>query len=632
MAEKTVERLQGTDGVRRPVAPAAEFDGGPLEVFHQNGVMTEEFFELYCHTHVTRMIETGMMEPGDEVLIGWDGRDTEGRYTGKAVDGISKAGGVPAVLGIIPTPGVAIALVCRSAATAIMITASHNPRDQNGIKIFNAPGAAKPLTAEDDLLSAAVESADYEAVRRAQKKYQPIDLIKWGQRQFADFHMDPHNTWIGMGENLFAETALVVDAAHGALAGLGAMAFSQLGFGQVAEVAGEQNGDINRDSGVAYLEGIRNISAARFAEDAGIARHKLVHKIFETGRALAAKPGPFKRLMGVVFDGDGDRFFLLWYDFAEDALHILSGDECSAIQAAWLMASAPSEYRGKTFAYTVESDINVARHIAKLGLTPEVMAVGDKWILHRAIGAPGSFALGAEETGHSIHAGIVSLATCGAVSKVFAGNGLKGAINTLAAAHHLSGGDNAVMAALLKKPFEPGFKQTGYSYYIDKKLFRRGSDVWKGVVDILNGAILEGSDIGITVEPLLIDDEPDMLFLKLVKTGEGHTASIFVRNSGTEDKISVNVRGPHTLRPLLQKALDAALGHLMKKMKNPAHRMAAAERMILEQLFHGEQPKKELYAGVDFDRLIYEMEIKQKLIKSGAGDLALTALGRGCVD
>ncbi|MBI5636863.1 MAG: hypothetical protein HZA03_02710 [Nitrospinae bacterium] len=632
MAGKTVERLQGTDGVRRPVAPAAGFDGGPLEVFHRNGVMTEEFFELYCHTHVTRMIETGRMEPGDEVLIGWDGRDTEGRYTGKAVDGIAKAGGVPAVLGVIPTPGVAIALVCRSAATAFMITASHNPRDQNGIKVFNAPGAVKPLTAEDDLLSAAIEAADYEAVRRAQKKHPPVDLVKWGRRQFADFHMDPRNTWIAAGETLFAETALIVDAAHGALAGLGAMTFSQLGFGQVTEVAGEQNGDINRDSGVAYLEGIRGISAARFAKDAGIARHKLVNKMFEAGRAMAARPGHCKWLMGVVFDGDGDRFFLLWYDFAEDALHILSGDECSAIQAAWLMESAPDGCRGKTFAYTVESDINVARHIASLGLKPEVMAVGDKWILHRANSDPGNFALGAEETGHSIHAGVIPLSACGAEAKVFAGNGLKGAINTLVAAHRLGGGDTAKMAALLKKPFEPGFKQTGYSYYIDKKLFQRGSEVWKGVADIISKAILEGNVNDLAGEPLLIADEPDMLFVKLIKAGEGHTASIFVRNSGTEDKISVNVRGPHALEALLQNTANAALGYLMKKMKNPKHPMAAAERMILEQIFHGEQPKKEFYAGIDFHRLIYEMEIKQKLVKSGAGGLALTLLGRECVD
>ncbi len=632
MAGKTVGRLQGTDGVRRPVALAAEFEYGPLEVFHRNGIMTEEFFELYCYAHVTRMIETGMMEPGDEVLIGWDGRDIEERYTGSAVDGIAKAGGVPGVLGVIPTPGVAIALVCRSAATAFMITASHNPRDQNGIKIFNGPGAVKPLTEEDDLLSSAVEAADFGAVRRKPKKYPPVDLTQWGRRRFADFHMDPRNMWIGPGESLFTETGVIVDAAHGAMAGLGAMIFSQLGFGQVTEVAGEQNGDINRDSGVAYLEGIRAISAKRFAEDAGIARHKLVNKMFEAGRAFAAKPGGLKRLMGVVFDGDGDRFFLLWYDPAEDTLHILSGDECSSIQAAWLMQSAPDEHRGKTFAYTVESDINVARHIAGLGLKPEVMAVGDKWILHRANSFPAAFALGAEETGHSIHAGFVQLAACGAEAKVFAGNGLKGAINTLVAVHRLGGSNNEKMSALLKEPFEPGFKQTGYAYYIEKNLFHRGSEVWKGVQDMINRSIMEGSAPDLAVEPLLIADEPDMLFIKLVKAGEGHVASIFVRNSGTEDKISVNVRGPRALRTLLQKTLEAAMGILLKKMKNRGHRMAAAERMILEQLFHGEQPKKEFYPGVDFDRLTYEMEIKQKLIRSGTEGFSLTLLGRECVD
>ncbi len=625
------ERLQGTDGVRRRVAPAATIAGGPLAAFHEAGAMTEEFFELYCYAHVRRMIEQGKMEPGDEVPIGWDGRDTTGAYTGKAVDGIAKAGGIPVLLGIIPTPGVALALVCRSAPTAFMITASHNPRDQNGIKIFNAPGAEKPLTVEDDALSAAVYAIDYEEVRRLPKKHGPKEAAAWARELFVTFHLDPRNNWLTQGSTPFSGTVLVVDAAHGALAGVGAMVFSQLGFAQVIETAGEQNGDINRDSGVAYLEGISHISAARFAEDGGIGRHKLVKQIFETGRLLAAAPGGCRRLLGVVFDGDGDRFFLVWYDFAEDALHILSGDECSAIQAAWLMASAPQQHKGRVFAYTVESDINVARHIAGLGLVPQVMAVGDKWILHRANSEPSTFALGAEETGHSIHGGIVPL-TCGAESPIFAGNGLKGAINTLAAAHFLTAGDPGRMGALLKEPFEPGFKQSSYSYYINKKLFCRGSDVWKGVSDILNNAVLQKSGRTLIAEPLLLEDEPDMLFFKLNGREEGHIASVFVRNSGTEDKISVNVRGTHELRPLLQRIADQAIAYIMKKMKNRQSPMAAAEAMILEQLFHGEQPKKEFFPAIDFDRLLYEMEIKQKLVRSGEGGLALTLLGRELVD
>lgn len=621
-----MERLQGTDGVRRPVMTAAEAGAGPLEAFLSRDVMTEEFFELYCYAQVSLCIEKGIMEPGDGVPIGWDGRDTGGQFTGAAIDGIAKAGGQPLALGVIPTPGVAIALVCKSAATAFMITASHNPRDQNGIKIFNSPGAAKPLPDEDRELTRRIFSTDYAAVKAAAPKYRPADISAWAREGFIRFHLDPRNAWTKPSDGLFAETALVVDAAHGAMAGLAAPVFSELGFFRVAETAGEQNGDVNRDSGVAFLEGVREISGQRFDTDAGLARHKLVKAMFGEGRATRAKPnGP--RLAGVAFDADGDRFFLLWYDMANDSLHVLSGDESAALQAEYLMKTEPERHRGKIFACTVESDINAARHVAALGMKPEIMAVGDKWILHRANGAPSEFGLGAEETGHSIHGGVVPM-ECGAEYPLFAGNGLKGAINTLVAAHHLGEGDTARMEALLKRPFEPGFKKSLYSYYIDKGLFHRGSAVWEHLCGIIAGTAMEADGEVFSFEPVLIADEPDMLFVRVAGRRAGEVASIFIRNSGTEDKISVNVRGPIPLGPPLTEIAEAALAHLMKSMKDRKNPMASAEAAALEGIAIGIQPEPGAHPGVDLRRLLYEMEIKQKLVTMEGGKYTLTPMGR----
>ncbi|MBI5177862.1 MAG: hypothetical protein HZA04_01215 [Nitrospinae bacterium] len=633
MSAKRVERLQGTDGVRRPVGRAADFRNGPLDAFLTHGVMTEEFFELYCYAHVRGLIEDGKMAEGDDVLIGWDSRDTGGFYTERAVDGIAKAGGRPLVLGALPTPGVAMALACMEAATAFMITASHNPKDQNGIKIFLGPHGAKFMPDDDLRLTKRIYQTACETVRRAERKFEPFDGGKSERRRFIDFHAEPENTWLPPGDTLFARTVLVADPAHGALAGIAAGVLSQLGFARVIEVAEEQNGEVNRDSGVAFLEGMREIAAAEFDCGAGISRHQLVAKMFAEGRAMCANPAEKDLLlMGATFDADGDRFFLLVYDPVADGLHILSGDESLALQAEFLIKTAPGKYRGSLFAYTVESDIAVARHAEQLGFKAEVMAVGDKWILKKAMGNPDAFGLGGEETGHSIHAGVISVA-CQTQKRVFAGNGLKGAINTLVAVHRLAEGKTrAELLTLCQNPFEPGYKHSAYAYYVKKELFHRGSKVWKGVEDIIFGTFAKASDATLNARPSIILDEPDMLYIKLTREGGGQVGAVFVRNSGTEDKISVNVRGEKELEPLLAEISAEAVAYLMEKMKDRAHPMAAAERLILEQLFRGEPVLRDFFPAIDFDRLIYEMEIKQKIIMRKGPHLSLTLLGRKIVE
>jgi len=625
-----IPRLQGTDGVRRPVLPAKDAHAAPLEAFLEHGVMTEEFFELYCYAHVRGLIGDGRMEEGDEVLIGWDSRDTRGFYTSRAVTGIAKAGGMPVLLGIMPTPGVAISLVCLEASTAFMITASHNPKDQNGIKIFMGPGAAKFMPDDDEKLTRRIFETDYAALSAADIKFSPFDAAADERKRFINFHMDPRNTWLPPGDMCFANTALVVDAAHGALAGLAAMVFSQLAFGRVIEVAGEQNGDVNKNSGVAYLEGIREIKGDVFDRGSGISSHQLVKKMFAEGRAMKAAAQE-TALMGVSFDADGDRFYPLFYEAKKDAVHVLSGDESLALQAEFLMKTDPDRYRGSAFAYTVESDINVARHAEKLGFKPHVMAVGDKWILAHAQRAPLSFGIGGEETGHSIHEGIIPV-SCRDEKRIFAGNGLKGAINTLIAAHRLTEGMNATQAATaLARPFEPGFKQSLYAYYIDKSLFARESEAWKETETVIREAFAQSAPSGYSLEPELIADEPDMLYIKIIRSGEGQAGSVFVRNSGTEDKIGVNVRGARGMENFLGEIGGRAIFRLMKTMKNSANPMALAEARLLATLAENEQPDKGSFAGIDFDRLVYEMEMKQKLIGGSGGMLVLTPLGRGII-
>ena len=87
------------------------------------------------------------------------------------------------------------------------------------------------------------------------------------------------------------------------------------------------------------------------------------------------------RAVGAIFDADADRFFMLEYDPFKDLLWILGGDETAILQARHLSTHFPEKYKGSLYINTVESDLNAATAAEKMGLKPEVTAVGDKWIL-----------------------------------------------------------------------------------------------------------------------------------------------------------------------------------------------------------------------------------------------------------
>jgi phosphomannomutase len=588
--------------------------------------MTEEFFELYCYSHVVDLIERGEMSVGDEVLIGWDSRDVDGFYTSKAVSGISKAGGKPGVLGAIPTPGVALALFARDASTAFMITASHNPSDQNGIKIFKAPDAMKMLTEDDDILSKRVAGIDYRDVASAEKKYDEIDLTGFGRKLFFDFHLDARNSWTAE-DGLLGDAIIVLDTANGATAKVAPEIFRHLGCAEVVQTAGEQNGRINESSGVALLEGIREISGERFAAGAGFSGHMGVKKLFSTAAKFKGElQSGKKKLFGVVFDGDGDRFFLLYFNPATVSIIVLSGDECAVLMAEYLVRSQADRYRGSLFVHSVESDINVSRHAQDLGFKPVITAVGDKWVLKETRGAR-EFGIGCEETGHAIHGGY-AIGRNGEESVFYAGNGIKGAINTLVAVSELGRDmDSNRFAAMVGEPFEPGFKKTGYSYYVDKSLFGKNSGVWIGVLEKIAVAFDKYAPPQIELAEEPMDTEPDMLYLALRDGSKSIVGSIFVRNSGTEDKIGINLRGSLQLESALAKVSDEAVLFLMREMKAKGNPMARAERGVLGNIRDGLDVGEIDRDSVNFSRLITEMEIKQKLITRESGRYELTTLG-----
>ncbi|MBI5428673.1 MAG: hypothetical protein HZA02_10420 [Nitrospinae bacterium] len=727
-------RLQGTDGIRREVKPASapELAGlSPQEAFLERGFITEEFMELYAYAYSRQLVEEGAEKR--PVVIGWDPRDTRGMFNSAVARGARKAGMNVLRLGVVPTPLVPLYMTHKNARGGFMVTASHNPRDQNGIKIFHSYRGMKLLPQNDVELTRAVLALDYRSLKDLPETGEAVDCRDDALDLFARFSLDPENSWLppgtppgatppradaeaGCGSPLqrgpggfafrrslrvivasppfdkggvggFARGAtLIVDPANGALSGIAADIFRRAGFEEVVEVNASLDGDVNLYSGVADLEGHKTIPAKAIERDSGpFRRHKAIVKLFELGRKYKKEILAGKRTVsGAVFDADGDRFYRLDYDPFRDAIVVLGGDETAFLQGKYLMARDPKRYRGAAYINTVESDFNAGKAAAELGFKFVLSPVGDKWILSRIASLIAGtrqlgisdvrrfeelekgkaameldripFAVGSEETGHNITLGRLgqraagpngpdldgASATLDAMppragaeaersaatrrrsgafpggTPVFFGNGVKSALNTFAASQFLLAKKSPrARFAFLEKPFKPGFKQTLYVYYVKKPLFHKGSKIWNRVKRTL---LDEGRKLGYDVKTLAFPEEPDMLYLAL-KPGRGRgktrssPAGIFVRNSGTENKIGINLRGARTDAAKLRAVGERAARILLASLKDEANHFYKLELEVLSQVAGKPRSEGEIDLNpAERTRLLNEMT-KQDLIR-----------------
>jgi phosphomannomutase len=671
LMQKIINRLQGTDGVRREIKPAKDHEcrgQTPQQVFLEKGWITEEFMELYAYCYVKN--QSGQKSTPSKkrtIVIGWDPRDPSGIFTEAVVRGVRKADANALVLGIVPTPLVPLFMLHGEADGGIMVTASHNPEDQNGIKLFLPFHGMKPLPSDDAELTRYLLKQNFNTIKKISTLGAKTDCRKKALELFRQFSLLPENSWIKSPDTL-KNLILVVDPACGALAGIAAPIFREAGVSKVYEV--NKNGAVNLRSGVADLEGCPRITADMILKSR-FHRHKAIVKLFEIGRAnqKAAMSGE-KRIAAAVFDADGDRFFRLEYDPFQDALWVLSGDETAILQARYLMTHFPDRYKGSLYINTVESDLNASTAAEAMGLNPLLTAVGDKWILlkiHLALleqrltklaktkktqfkskikplqkngvasvnvllnldtALPENsaknnsevLAVGSEETGHNITTGYFTLAD--KKIQVFSGNGLKSALNTFAATEQLATTLSPKRYILsIRQPFTPGFKSTLYIYYIRQDLFYRDSQVWRKVKRLLMQSAKQN---GYTAQTQNFPDDPDMLYISLA---EGK-AGIFVRNSGTENKISVNLRGRKSTANKLKKIgleIQKLLFSLLKDRNNSLYKM---ELYALSQIAGHSVTDEKLEIKKPYRlRLINEMK-KQNLIQSSSEGNKLTPLGK----
>ena len=330
----------GTDGIR------GKF-GGPV-VNAEFAAQLGEAVGSWLHA-VSPTLRAGV------VLIGRDTRQSGEVLTGAVACGLRAAGWRVVDLGVVPTPAVALAVKNYSAALGVMITASHNPAEDNGIKFFNNTGLK--LTDEQEV---AIEQRLASAVTAVTIAASPLE-----RRDGREDYIKAAGGLLGA--NALAGWRIVLDTANGATCATSPVVLRALG----AEVIGL--GDTPNGSNI----------------NAGVGS--------EHPEALAAGVLATGARLGVAHDGDGDRCVL-----CDERGVVLDGDEILTVLA--LHALKQQRLVKRTLVVTVQSNLGVDAAVAAAGGEVRRTAVGDRYVIEEML-ASGAM-LGGESSGHVIHAEI----------------------------------------------------------------------------------------------------------------------------------------------------------------------------------------------------------------------------------
>jgi phosphoglucosamine mutase len=297
-------------------------------------------------------------DPRKPIVVGRDTRLSGTMLEAAVIAGITSTGRDTLSLGIVPTPGVARITAHSGAAAGVMISASHNPIEDNGIKFFGPDGFK--LSDEIELrIEATFERDD---ARRA--THERIGVARSAHTLVERYVA----ILIDEGSDLSGLT-VVVDAAYGAAYRIGPLVFAELGARVEPLHAQDDGARINVACGSTDLSPL----AARV-------------------RALAAQD-PNAHVIGVAFDGDADRAL-----FVDETGATVDGDRVMLVLAREKKRRAALP--GNTVVGTVMSNIGLERALRADGIRLLRAAVGDRYVLEMM--RAGGFTFGGEQSGHVI--------------------------------------------------------------------------------------------------------------------------------------------------------------------------------------------------------------------------------------
>jgi phosphoglucosamine mutase len=306
-------------------------------------------------------------------IIGRDTRESGDWIERELGRGVHAEGAAIASAGVIPTPATAYITRALGFDAGLVISASHNPFEDNGIKVFSGRGEKFTETLERHVESI-IADRSWSVPASGLPAVEHIEVI---EPYIAHARLAlPHHERLGRFK-------LALDTANGATTTVAPRLFRELGF-DVTVIGDEPNGrNINLDCGSTHPERL----------------------------AALVKRGGFR--MGVAFDGDGDRAI-----FVDHEGRIVDGDAVMLLCARTMKAGG--RLNGDALVATVMSNIGLEVALRESGLSLVRCPVGDKYVMEEMLKR--GLSLGGEQSGHVIFS-----------DHLFTGDGVATALNVLRA-------------------------------------------------------------------------------------------------------------------------------------------------------------------------------------------------------
>ncbi len=293
--------------------------------------------------------------PRPRVLIVRDTRESGPMLEAALAAGVAAAGGDAVLGGVLPTPGAALLVRRHAYDLAAVVSASHNPYRDNGIKFFGPQGTKLEDDAEAEVERRVAEPPAFESAGGVEEVHGvEDDYLGALEERFGDLDLRGRR--------------ILLDCAHGATYRAAPRVFARLGA-DVTAVAVEPDGrNINHGVGSTHVE----------------------------RRAAQVREGGFD--LGFAFDGDGDRVLAV-----DRHGEVVDGDELIALAAVHLRRAG--RLPGNGVAVTVMTNYGFHQAMESQGIAVAVTPVGDRHVLQELLRR--GWGLGGEQSGHVIETGFV---------------------------------------------------------------------------------------------------------------------------------------------------------------------------------------------------------------------------------
>jgi len=335
------KQLFGTDGVRG-IPGTYPLDDATLECL---GAALGEY--------LLKQANVGASQP--RVLIGRDTRESGPHIAELIARGLCAAGAKPISAGVLTTPGVAWLVNREGFAAGVVISASHNPYHDNGVKLISSSGMKFPDTVEAEIESVILSAA---VTGRAKVCRESFDLA--GDEMLHEDYLGGLRQALLPGAKI-AGMRIVLDCANGAASVLAPKLFRSLGANVTALSNSPDGRNINRDCGSLHPE-------------------EMQQAVVKTGAAL-----------GVAFDGDADRAI-----FATALGRLVNGD--GVLLAIGRYMKSTGALKRPAIVGTSMANLGLERALEKSGLKLTRTDVGDRYVLEEMLRSGANF--GGEQSGH----------------------------------------------------------------------------------------------------------------------------------------------------------------------------------------------------------------------------------------